>query len=215
MDKHQHPCLPEHFRIWILIIHLVLHWNTRRITRPKWPASTILQPHQSQLKLVSQVHNAVPCFTVNAIAVKRRFIRQNREIARVNSMQSLRIRSLESEVSHLLAENVSLREQVINFTQEIERLEAAKMINDRVSEIKSRLDMKVSELSNLALELGMLPRITSGVGDGKPGIESDRPITMVPSMKGRPGDSEHTTEVDHGRLSPILEDKFYPRRTLE
>src|SRR5699024_2821540 len=77
--------------------------------------------------------------------VKRRFVRQNREIARVNSIQSLRIRSLESEVSHLLSENVSLREQSISLGQELERYEAAKMLHDSVHDIKAKLDGKLAE----------------------------------------------------------------------
>lgn len=67
--------------------------------------------------------------------VKRRFVRQNREIARVNSIQSLRIRTLESDVSNLLAENVSLREQVIMLSQELERIESAKSLHDGVSQV--------------------------------------------------------------------------------
>ncbi|KAJ5086298.1 hypothetical protein NUU61_007605 [Penicillium alfredii] len=129
-------------------------------------------------------------------ALKRRFVRQNREIARVNSMQSLRIRSLESEVSHLLSENVSLREQVITLGQEIERLEAAKMLHNGVYEIKSRLDAKLAELSNLATDLGMLPRKVGKLCDAQ----------------SAPADSD---QGEDGRLPAILEDKFYPRRTLE
>ena len=139
--------------------------------------------------------------------VKRRFVRQNREIARVNSMQSLRIRSLESEVTHLLAENVSLREQVINLTQEIERLEAAKMLHNGVSEIKFRLDTKIAELNALASELGMLPRKVSKLG--KPDL--NRPKASVPESRLQ-ADSEYNED---GRLPAILEDKYYPRRTLE
>lgn len=67
--------------------------------------------------------------------LKRRFVRQNREIARVNSIQSLRIRTLESDVSNLLAENVSLREQVIMLSQELERIESAKSLHDGVSQV--------------------------------------------------------------------------------
>jgi hypothetical protein len=70
-----------------------------------------------------------------SILVKRRFVRQNREIARVNSIQSLRIRTLESDVSNLLAENVSLREQVIMLSQELERFESAKSLHDGVTQV--------------------------------------------------------------------------------
>ncbi|KAJ5740931.1 hypothetical protein N7493_000803 [Penicillium malachiteum] len=139
-------------------------------------------------------------------ALKRRFVRQNREIARVNSMQSLRIRSLESEVSHLLAENVSLRQEVINLTQETERLAAAKTLHSGIYDIKSRLDTKLAELNDLASELGMLPRKATKLD--KP--DHERP--KVAESRPQPMDLEG---MDDGRLPAILEDKYYPRRTLE
>ncbi|KAJ5714272.1 uncharacterized protein N7483_011453 [Penicillium malachiteum] len=140
-------------------------------------------------------------------ALKRRFVRQNREIARVNSMQSLRIRSLESEVSHLLAENVSLRQEVINLTQETERLAAAKTLHSGIYDIKSRLDTKLAELNDLASELGMLPRKATKLD--KP--DHERP--KVAEARPQPMDLENG--VDDGRLPAILEDKYYPRRTFE
>ena len=51
--------------------------------------------------------------------VKRRFIRQNRELAKNNSSQSLRIRSLEVEVSKLLADNLDLREHILGLENEL------------------------------------------------------------------------------------------------
>lgn len=142
-------------------------------------------------------------------------MRQNREIARVNSLQSLRIRSLESEISHLLAENVSLREQVINLTNDIDRLEAAKSLSNGVYEIKSRLDAKLAELSGLANDLGMLPRKVGKLDGDKEGTGFDRPKATALESKSRPTDLEGQLDVDDGRLPAILEDKFYPRRTLE
>lgn len=121
-------------------------------------------------------------------------------------MQSLRIRSLESEVAHLLAENVSLRQQVINVTRETERLEAAKMLHTGVYEIKSRLDAKIAELNDLASELGMLPRKAGKLDKS----DLDRPKAA--------GSRPQATDLDYaedGRLPAILEDKSYPRKTLE
>ncbi|KAL4861611.1 hypothetical protein BDV12DRAFT_207874 [Aspergillus spectabilis] len=148
--------------------------------------------------------------------LKRRFVRQNREIARVNSIQSLRIRSLESEVSHLLSENVSLREQVITLTQELERFEAAKTLHDGVYDVKARLDSKLVEISSLIAELGSLPRqyskFTREKGDAVPERLS-RESTSIKEVN----DTELEPYLGHerdGRLPVILEDKYYPRRTL-
>lgn len=129
-------------------------------------------------------------------------------------MQSLRIRSLESEVSHLLAENVSLREQVINLTQEIERLEAAKLLNDGISEIKGRLDTKLMELNSLVADLGTLPRRV-GNASGEKSEQSMRSRATATESRPRMTDPESHLGADDGKLPAILEDKCYPRRTLE
>ncbi|KAJ5159216.1 uncharacterized protein N7500_008867 [Penicillium coprophilum] len=150
--------------------------------------------------------NDYPAPAESIDALKRRFVRQNREIARVNSLQSLRIRSLESEVSHLLSENVSLRKQVINLTQETERLEAGKLLHNGIYDIKSKLDAKLAELSNLAADLGSLPRKVGKLCDQ----EFDRPK----QAESRPRTEEMVGGED-GRLPAIVEDKYYPRRTLE
>jgi hypothetical protein len=131
-------------------------------------------------------------------------------------MQSLRIRSLESEVTHLLSENVSLREQVITLSQEIERLESAKTLRDGVYEIKSKLDAKLAELSTLSTDLGMLPRKMGKLCDGRPGSANmDRPKSTAPETKPRMTEPEEQGGCDDRKLPAILEDKYYPRRTLE
>ncbi|KAL2815453.1 hypothetical protein BDW59DRAFT_16169 [Aspergillus cavernicola] len=149
--------------------------------------------------------------------LKRRFVRQNREIARVNSIQSLRIRSLESEVSHLLSENVSLREQVITLTQDVERFEAAKTLHDGVYDVKGRLDSKLVELSSLVAELGNLPRRYSkatGQKDEPVVGRQPRQSSSINLANGADPEPSLGLEAD-GRLPVILEDKYYPRRTLE
>ncbi|KAJ5602167.1 hypothetical protein N7510_011701 [Penicillium lagena] len=160
--------------------------------------------------------NEIPAPMESIDALKRRFVRQNREIARVNSMQSLRIRSLESEVTHLLSENVSLREQVITLSQEIERLESAKTMRDGVYEIKSKLDAKLAELSALTMDLGMLPCKAGKLCDERPrSANMDRPKPTAPGTKPRTTEPEEQGGCDDRKLPAILEDKYYPRRTLE
>ena len=89
----------------------------------------------------------------NSYIVKRRFIRQNREIARTNSAQALRIRNLEAEFSRLLAENIALREQAINLKQELEKQEAGNKIANDVLELKSELEEKLLEVNSLVSKL--------------------------------------------------------------
>lgn len=111
----------------------------------------------------------------------------------------------------MLSENVSLRGQIITLTQENERLEAAKTLQNGVYEIKARLDAKLAELNGLVSDLGTLPRKAGKFSKGK-SFDSDRPKTEAPP---RLNDPEYNAEIEDGKLPAILEDKYFPRRTLE
>lgn len=137
-------------------------------------------------------------------------------IYRANSNQSLRIRNLESEVSRLLSENVSLREQIIKLHYELEK-SASRSTLDSVNDVKIKLETKLAELGNLVYELGAVQKTG----------ENSRPQkrkSMTRSSPKRSPDqrnwrntltlSEATGGAD-GRLPPIVEDKCFPRRTLE
>lgn len=143
-------------------------------------------------------------------------MRQNREIARVNSIQSLRIRSLESEVSHLLAENVSLREQAITLNQELERYQAVKILQDGVYDIKSRLDVKLTELTNLVTELGELPRDYRKKQNTAQIRSPTQPSQSALNWERKTAEMEQNFACEEeGKLPVILEDKYFPRKTLE
>ncbi|KAI4290657.1 MAG: hypothetical protein L6R35_000091 [Caloplaca aegaea] len=131
----------------------------------------------------------------------------------VNSTQSLRIRSLESEISRLLSENISLREQVIRLQFEIEHNVGA----DSINTVRGRLETKLGELGSLVQELGNLQQ----------DAEDQRAIRRRSGVKASPKKSpdqrnwkngltisEATGGAD-GRLPPIVEGKYYPRRTLD
>lgn len=153
-------------------------------------------------------------------SVKRRFIRQNREIARVNSTQSLRIRNLEAEISRLLAENISLREQAINSAQEAERWRSSHTVITEVGLLKDRLESKLSEVSALVTELARLPEKAARRSSyrRRSGIPEPARSPDLKDWKNRQtigGVITCERELLEGRLPPIHEDKYYPRRTLE
>jgi hypothetical protein len=141
-------------------------------------------------------------------------MRQNRDIARANSTQSLRIRNLENETSRLLAENLGLREQIIQLQNELENGKAQR-IADNAGAIKSQLEAKL-------LEIGAL--ITS-IGDGAaPKKRSPREGKITRASSSQSPDQRNWKNMctlseavagQEGRLPPILENKSYPRRTLE
>ena len=137
--------------------------------------------------------------------------------ARINSNQSVRIRNLESEVSRLLSENIAFRERVIKLQHEVERGPRQAAV-DNVDAIRLRLEAKLAEIGHLVQDLGE--------AHGSLGVTQTfcRKSTQQNSPKKSPDQrnwkntltlSDVTGYSDVSRLPPIVEDKCYPRRTLE
>lgn len=135
---------------------------------------------------------------------------------RVNSTQSLRIRTLESEISHLLSENIALRQHIIRLQYEADR-SPGRMRLDDMGDIKEKLEGKLTELGSLVQELGKI----------QTDVEIRRSPKRRPYSSNSPKKSpdqnvwknvltlaEVTGGAD-GRLPPIVEDKYFPRKTLE
>ncbi|KAI9849345.1 MAG: hypothetical protein M1837_004805 [Sclerophora amabilis] len=151
-------------------------------------------------------------------ALKRRFVRQNREIARANSTQSLRIRNLECETSRLLAENISLREQVIKLQKQFETSGRVTNVFDSVAAIKGKLEDKMKELGGFVAELGEISHVkASNASSPKRAGSTYRSPGRSPDQKNWRNalTLSEVTSGQEGRLPPIVEDKHYPRRTLE
>ncbi|KIX04116.1 uncharacterized protein Z518_07669 [Rhinocladiella mackenziei CBS 650.93] len=151
-------------------------------------------------------------------ALKRRFIRQNREIARVNSTQSQRIRNLETEISRLVAENISLREQAITAQVEAERWRNASNVDREILDIKERLEKKMKEVSLLIVEMGDIPEKITRKGRRKSRLDNSKSLTEQDwryRQSMREALADEREESHDGRLPVIQEDKLYPRRTLE
>jgi hypothetical protein len=141
-------------------------------------------------------------------------MRQNRDIARANSAQSLRIRNLENETSRLLAENLGLREQILQLQNELENGNAQR-IADNTSIVKSQLEAKLLEIGALVTSLG---------GVSPPKRKSPREGKLTRASPSKSPDQRNWKNLctlseavagQEGRLPPILENKSYPRRTLE
>ena len=135
---------------------------------------------------------------------------------RVNSTQSVRTRNLEGEVSRLLAENVTLREQVIKLNYEVENKHAQSEW-DKVESLKQKLGARLAELGGLLQELG---DVQSNAASKRP---AKRKSTIRMSPKRSPNQrnwknaltlAEVTGDAD-GKLPPIPEDKCFPRKTLK
>jgi DNA-binding protein H-NS len=141
-------------------------------------------------------------------------MRQNRDIARANSTQSLRIRNLENETSRLLAENLGLREQILRLQTELENRRAQR-VADHTGIVKSQLEAKLLEISALVNDLG---------DESAPKKKSPRAGKITRASPNSSPDQRNWKNMctlseavggQEGRLPPILENKLYPRRTLE
>ncbi|KAA8564850.1 hypothetical protein EYC84_010621 [Monilinia fructicola] len=153
-------------------------------------------------------------------SLKRKYKRQNRDIASVNSSQAVRIRSLENENSKLLAENLELREENLRLRSEIDNGKARR-VTERVSVVKSQLEERLVEIGALISSLGEesperkrsphLPRQFGGLrsGSNPPRSPQEKKWDNMAPL------SEDDIGSPDGKLPPILENKYYPRRTLE
>ena len=133
---------------------------------------------------------------------------------RINSTQSVRIRNLETEVSRLLAENVSLREQVIKIQYEAES-GIRRSDRDKVYGVKRKLQERLGDIACLLEELEEV-----GITKERPGRDArkaKRPSpTSMDERQSREGAGLADTKWEaEGRLPPILENKALSRKTLE
>ncbi len=112
---------------------------------------------------------------------------------------------------------MSLREQIIKLHYELES-NAGKMESSTIDSFKMRLEAKLKEVGNLVQELGDVQKAAK-----KRRQEKRKSMNNKISPKRSPNQrswkntqtlSDLMGEAD-GRLPPILEDKQFPRRTLE
>jgi hypothetical protein len=153
--------------------------------------------------------------------VRRKFLRQNKDIARTNSTQSLKIRSLENECARLLSENLELRSHILRLQTELEGSQA-KRIADHALQIKEKMEAQLVEWGTMLASLGHepVPKSRSPRAVKKPRIQR----TSI----GRSGASDwrrretmssmqdlEAAAIQEGRLPPLWENKTYPRETLK
>ncbi|TLD25122.1 hypothetical protein PspLS_06085 [Pyricularia sp. CBS 133598] len=151
--------------------------------------------------------------------LRRKFLRQNRDIARVNSTQSLRIRSLENECARLLSENLDLRGQILRLEKAAESNPAGR-IADHALEIKAKMELQLLELGSLLDSLGLEPpmkRRSPNRGErkiAKPRRSSQEQNPRQKKTRDMSIEDQEALAAQEGRLPPIHEHKSYPRQTL-
>ena len=149
-------------------------------------------------------------------AVRRKFLRQNRDIAKINSDQSLKIRRLENDCARLLSENLDLRGQILRLEKQIED-SSARRIADQALEVKAKLEAQLSEFAALLGGLGDEPPAKRRSSEERILAKDRRSIARSPPQRRRRDtgiDAEALAEQE-GRLPPIFENKSYPRATMK
>lgn len=148
--------------------------------------------------------------------MRRKFLRQNRDIAKINSDQSQKIRRLENDCGRLLSENLDLRGQILRLEKQVED-NSARRIADHVLEVKAKLEEQLSGFAALLANLGAEPPAKRrSVGD-RTTSRSRQSTARSPQFRRRRNtsiDSEALAEME-GRLPPIYENKSYPRATMK
>ncbi|KAF3924175.1 hypothetical protein ABW21_db0200148 [Orbilia brochopaga] len=156
---------------------------------------------------LSDVHQTPNPALDSLEALKRRYQRQNRELAKTNANQAQQINALQAELSHKNAENLRLNAEVISLLRELDKRDNRPYVGVPES-TKRLLENKLSELAGLigSLHDGMSASDESGRR------QSDKrfPPAMKPdlSQRGRPDgilqdipESETSVQVPN---SPIL-----------
>jgi hypothetical protein len=118
-------------------------------------------------------------------------------------------------VSRLLAENLGLREQNIQLQSEIGDCRNQRIIN-HVSETKTEINMKMQEIGILLASLCKEPPRTRKATPSESQREKVNAARSPDQKNWRNMCTlSETMASQDGRLPPILENKSYPRRTLE
>lgn len=151
------------------------------------------------------------------VTVRRKFLRQNRDIARVNSTQSLRIRSLENECARLLSENLELRGHITRLEKEAEG-GRSRRVADHALDIKAKMEAQLEEWGALVSSLGVEPPTKKRSPGSRKSVRPRPSIGMRSPPRRRLRDVAKDAEaaaMQEGRLPPIQENKAYPRQTME
>lgn len=149
--------------------------------------------------------------------MRRKFLRQNRDIARVNSAQSLKIRSLETECGRLLSENLTLNGRIIELEKELDECQGAQRIADHALEIRAKMEAQLMQWGAMLQGLGMEPAAKRHASSSPSAREIRKSRRSLAATQRPPRESRATeaAALQEGRLVPIPENKTYPRRTMK
>jgi hypothetical protein len=152
--------------------------------------------------------------------VRKKLLRQNRDLAKSNATLTMRIRVLEQEKQHLICQKLELASRVLELEQKLER-NATQRIADQALEIRAKLEAQLADCMYLLSDLGQEPprkrRQPASPRSGK-ASRMRLSITHRSPPRRRIIESEEEAELramSEGRLVPIFESQHASRQTLK
>ncbi|RXG46271.1 hypothetical protein VDGE_10003 [Verticillium dahliae] len=143
--------------------------------------------------------NEPPVSTDNLDIIRRKLLRQNRDLARANSTHLLRIRTLEAQNAQLMSDKLTLEGRIIALEQQPEPDSEAHRIADHAIDMRTQLEARLLQESTAA-------RIS--LNRRSPAARRIRPFETQEEAEAR--------AKAEGRLTPIAEKRDWTsRRTMD
>ncbi|KAF4336349.1 Shugoshin [Fusarium beomiforme] len=155
--------------------------------------------------------NEPPVSTDSLETLRRKLLRQNRDLAKSNNIRALRIRELENDCACMLSENLELRGRIIELEKELEDNDARR-IADHALVIKAKLESQLTEWGTLLAGLGLEPPMKRHSPRPR---KSTKPRLSFSSARPSPSQRrlrDMAREIEE--LGHISETKSYPRQSM-
>ncbi|KAK1988246.1 shugoshin [Colletotrichum cereale] len=161
--------------------------------------------------------NEPPVSADSIDTLRRKLLRQNRDLAKANAIHLARIKNLEADYSRCLSDNIELNGRIIGLEKELENSNARR-IADHALDIRSRLETQLMDCMSLIASLGQEPPTKRHASPRGRRISRASLSHRSPPQRRPPREPTKDTEaraLQEGRLPPIAENKSYPRATLD
>jgi hypothetical protein len=156
--------------------------------------------------------NEPPMSSDSFESLRRKMLRQNRDLAKSNNVRALRIRELENDCACMLSENLQLRGRILELEQQAEDNEARR-VADHALAIKAKLEAQLTEWGDLLAGLGLEPPMKKHSPRAR---SSTKPRLSFSSMRPSPSQRRlRDVARDIEELGHIAENKLtHPRMSL-
>ncbi|KAJ4007077.1 hypothetical protein NW752_010494 [Fusarium irregulare] len=156
--------------------------------------------------------NEPPVSTDSLETLRKKLLRQNRDLAKSNNARALRVRELENDCACMLSENLELRGRILELEKELEDNDSRR-IADHALAIKAKLESQLTEWGSLLAGLGLEPPMKRH--SQQPRKSSTKPRLSFSSARPSPSQRrlrDIAREIEE--LGHISETKPYPRQSM-